>query len=147
MQCSECDRPRWARGYCNTHYKQWRRVNPGAVRPRVNLSPRPTHASAHGRCYSAWGSASQHGCVKCGGPAQDWAYDGTDPAQLIERTGQKAGQIYSAWPEFYMPMCRLCHKGLDAAKAKAELLEYRLWKFDTGLTLQEVSNYRLQHSA
>lgn len=67
-----------------------------------------TYHAAHKRLAALWGSARLHPCVKCLKDAQDWAYDGTDPDELC--TG---GRRWSRYPEFYMPMCKSCHKMLD----------------------------------
>jgi hypothetical protein len=64
-----------------------------------------------------WGSASLYPCVDCGGEAQDWSYDHTDPTEL---TGEgRHGMItqYSVWPEFYAPRCRKCHSVFDHGPA------------------------------
>lgn len=68
----------------------------------------------------------------------DWAYDGTDPGQQVDKKGDKA-LIYSSWPEFYMPMCRKCHIRRDRGAAAEELSEFREWKSRTGLTLADIA--------
>ncbi|WPH57825.2 hypothetical protein [Mycobacterium phage WXIN] len=83
-----------------------------------------------------WGSASQYPCIECGGQAKDWAYDGTDPVELLEIARQGTAMFYSRYPEFYMPMCRKCHGKRDGAMAQGELREYREWRYRTGLTVQ-----------
>lgn len=40
---------------------------------------------------------------------------------------------YSAYPEFYMPMCRRCHKKRDNAMRIEELRKYRYMKKERGL--------------
>lgn len=62
------------------------------------------YQNAHRRVYRLWGSASQYPCVRCGGSAKDWAYDGMDPSSSIN---------CSQNPEFYMPLCRRCHSYFD----------------------------------
>lgn len=90
-------------------------------------------SGAHARCRKLWGSASQYPCIECGKQARDWAYDGTDPDQ---RYTNKRGVyvFYSAWPEFYMPMCRKCHRKRDSEIASYELREYRWFKQIFGRT-------------
>ena len=68
---------------------------------------------AHERVKQLWGPAKTHSCIECGGVASDWAYDGTDPTQLYGYAGHGDGHWYSLYPEFYMPMCRRCHRYRD----------------------------------
>lgn len=78
------------------------------------------YAGAHGRVKTLRGSATDHACDRCGSPAHEWAYDGTDPGPLFEGV-----MAYSADPNRYRPMCRSCHKKMDAARRRAELLAAR----------------------
>ena len=77
---------------------------------------RITYSAAHYRVKRLWGKASQYLCVSCDRVAQQWAYDGSDPGELCafdgaaQQRGSSRPMAYSAWPEFYMPMCRSCHK-------------------------------------
>ena len=98
-------------------------------------------ASAHIRVAKLWGSATNHPCIECGDAAHEWAYDGTDPTQMYAKTRVDAETwiFYSRWPEFYMPMCRKCHRTLDKGRAAQELRDYRLWRHTTGLTLADVT--------
>jgi hypothetical protein len=150
-----CDREQLARHLCSRHYDQQRyeRVasimicsvegcSNTATRGRYVLNPQKganarcfihyfqnvTYNASHERVYALWGTACQYPCVKCGCTAQDWCYDGADPSQIL---GSKNGSVlmyYSAWPEFYMPMCRKCHLRRDRSLARQELNEYRLAK-------------------
>lgn len=111
-------------GWCQTHYHRWWRTGsphglkqergasgPGAVSWQGDDV---TYFGAHGRVKVLWGSASRYPCIACAKSADDWAYDGTDPT---ERSGLVQGKYpvtYSAWPEFYMPMCTGCHAVRDA---------------------------------
>lgn len=72
---------------------------------------------AHHRVKKLWGPARQYQCIGCGSQAQEWAYDGTDPAQLSDPLGP-----YSIHPEFYVPMCVPCHRKFDA-KGRASCTE------------------------
>lgn len=100
-----------------------------------------SYATAHARPRTLWGRASQYSCVNCGASARDWAYDGTDPTQLFGPNCVSKPQIlwhyYSAWPEFYMPMCVACHRRKDKIAVQMELREYRAWKHRTGRTLAD----------
>ena len=95
----------------------------------------------HLRLKRIWGPARNYPCVDCGKSAQEWAYDGTDPGQQLGlySSGRVSKVWYSIWPEFYMPLCKKCHAGRDGAKAVAELLEYREWKFATRMTIADIA--------
>lgn len=143
--CKEesCQRPSHARGYCPSHWNQWRRW--GFVKPirARSIHDECSYHAAHDRLHKQWGSASQYGCIACPKTATDWAYDGTDPSQLYNQTSWGKGRalswvFYSRYPEFYMPMCRRCHRARDLHLAFAELHEYREWKHRTGLTLPQI---------
>lgn len=74
-----------------------------------------SYEGAHLRVKSLWGPARQYPCVKCQRQAQTWAYDGTDPEVLHGNGGGYHLFPYSWWPEFYMPLCKSCHKIMDLA--------------------------------
>lgn len=75
------------------------------------------YKGAHRRIARLWGKARQYSCISCGEQATDWAYDGTDPNQLVGPNGSS----YSLDPIFYMPMCRSCHFTMDRrAHARVE---------------------------
>lgn len=86
-----------------------------------------SYTSAHFRIKRLWGAASQFSCVfDCGQQAQDWAYDNSDPSELYGPTiHAKAYCFYSPYPEFYMPLCRKCHKNFDTKRRVGELRTYR----------------------
>lgn len=90
---------------------------------------------AHVRVRELWGKANQYSCIECGNQAAQWAYDGTDPTQLL---GPPRGNAhiyvgwYSRYPEFYMPMCVGCHRRRDAAERSRELYEFRWFKYHLG---------------
>lgn len=116
-----CARKPVARDLCGTHFKQSSKglkLTPGL--PASIFNPVGIHG-AHCRVKAIWGSAAQYPCVQCASAAKDWAYDGTDESQAIGETGG----WYSHFPEFYMPMCRKCHKRRDNAARAKELLTYR----------------------
>lgn len=80
--------------------------------------------------------------MECGQPAHEWAYDGTDATEHFgpdRRSGRETYLRYSVYPEFYMPMCRNCHRARDNYLAAKELREYREWKHRTGLTLADAA--------
>jgi hypothetical protein len=135
-----CDLPHHSNGTCASHRAH---VDKDGY-PRELVRPKrevPSYDAIHLRLAGAWGSASQYDCVKCGKTAREWAYDGTDPSQLIGTTGKTVASpmYYSQWPEFYMPMCVRCHRKMDAEARIRELTgdqfsslaEYRLSKVST----------------
>lgn len=144
-----CDRAYLCKGLCAMHYARERTgtdfyrhwTKPG-IPPYLRPPPQYSGTS-HRRIYALWGSAKQYPCVGigCGHPAQEWAYDGTDPDELYSPTSGMLGagwSKHSAWPEFYKPLCKKCHRSEDSGKLAAELHEYRLWKNATGLTVADL---------
>lgn len=131
-----CPRPAAIKGYCESHDAQMRRrgwVGPLQLR---SIHDRCRYNAAHQRVAKLWGSANQFPCIECGRKARTWAYDGTDPTELLSLS-RKGGNycFYSRYPEFYMPLCDLCHNRRDRSSAKAELNAYRQWKHAIGLQL------------
>lgn len=116
MTCSVdgCSNPRKyaSSGWCQTHYHRFWRTGTTSLLPKP-LRDDLTYYGAHGRVKQLFGSATRQLCVVCGAPAEEWAYDGTDPK---ERSGLVMGYpvSYSVWPEFYIPLCKRCHRVRDA---------------------------------
>jgi hypothetical protein len=137
-----CDRKNYGHGWCHPHYQQARRGFPPTLNTRTGKKHLDdvSYGGAHARVSAQWGKARLYDCVKCGGQAGEWAYDGTDPEQRLGLAwcGTEKIHYYSIHPEFYMPMCRPCHKGRDAALVAEELREYRRLKYKHGLTLSEI---------
>jgi hypothetical protein len=98
------------------------RISP-CVRPICYEPVDSTHPDTQGR---------RHPCVACGEPATDWAYDGTDPTERYYDTGiedaVRSILPYSRFPEFYMPMCKTCHKQRDMQELDDELEAFRKWR-------------------
>lgn len=123
--CRHCDRPVQKAGLCATHYNRLGSGIPmdAPLRPQrmhsfAQLNRVISYDSAHYRCKRLWGSASNYPCVGCGEKSREWAYDGTDPTELVglsDGRDHKGGvpMRYSLWPEFYKPMCRPCHAEFD----------------------------------
>ncbi|AIY32482.1 hypothetical protein PBI_MIAZEAL_128 [Mycobacterium phage MiaZeal] len=117
-----CDRQRKYSEWCQTHYHRWWRTG------SLEILPKPvredlTYFGAHGRVKAYFGSATQYLCVECGGPAAEWAYDGTDPSErssTVNFEGKDYPVSYSVWPEFYVPMCFGCHRLRDAGARAAK---------------------------
>lgn len=69
------------------------------------------YGAAHRRLRRERGHPSEHLCVDCGRPAEDWAYDGDDE----ERSELVGGYIltFSLNTSSYSPRCRKCHSRYD----------------------------------
>lgn len=129
ITCSrpECEKPTHANSYCKGHSYQWSKHGyTWPIKPR-GIFHRCSYSAAHSRVRSIWGSASKYSCVRCGEAAIDWAYDGTDEHELEVDTST-GGVMYSRYPEFYMPMCRRCHKNFDMERLAALKQEFFKWR-------------------
>lgn len=122
-----CDGPYGGLGYCEKHYQRIRRRGTLELAVPVILAgpehpswkgDRVTYDSAHGRVQSRNGLADQYLCINCGGGAQEWAYDHSDPAV---QTCPTTGQLYSTNPDHYVPLCRSCHRRIDWAVRRGDL--------------------------
>jgi DNA-binding CsgD family transcriptional regulator len=114
-----------AKGYCSAHLRQLR--THGRMVPIRTIFDECTYIAAHHRCRQLWGGAKQYWCIQCGEPAQDWAYDGTDPTESYDSRVEWV-VAYSRFPEFYMPMCKPCHKARDVEQRLAERRLFREWR-------------------
>ena len=115
LQCSvpDCARKAKAGGLCNSHYEQ-RRLT-GRVGPirKWSLTGQSRYTTAHVRIRKAKGPASAHPCVHCGVPAQQWAYDHSDPDAQSEVRSDGSCLIFSVDPDRYIPLCIRCHRAFD----------------------------------
>jgi len=78
----------------------------------------PTYLGAHGRIWRERGPARNRACVDCGKRAAEWSYDGTDPEELVEPEGPRAGLPYSLDASRYQPRCRSCHRRFDHTRRR-----------------------------
>lgn len=118
-----CERKHAAHGYCSLH--DWRYLHHGdplaQVRERKH-GPPLSYGAAHNRVRSVRGIAPEHPCSECGEPAEEWAYDHGDPAELTAtrvRDGRQWESPYSTDPDHYRAMCRSCHRQFDLASRAA----------------------------
>lgn len=65
---------------------------------------------AHSNVAQSRGKATAHECRGCGGSADEWAYQYTDPNPMTEGVA-----VYSTDPKHYEPMCKRCHRRFDLA--------------------------------
>lgn len=138
----DCDGLHFARRLCRKHYERAKLAGTWDDLPPAGYGNPCSSVTAHRRVKRMWGPAGNYPCVECGGMAAQWAYDGADPDQNfgpVSNRGSHTWMAWSAYPEFYMPMCARCHTARDAAIAKEELREYRQWKHATGLTLADIA--------
>ena len=78
-----------------------------ATRKKRRRAPE-THRAVHRRLYADRGPASNHLCVDCSGPADDWSYDWAhweDVAQGI----RPPRTTFSTNLDAYVPRCTPCH--------------------------------------
>lgn len=130
-----CTQRAYSKGYCPAHIRQQRLHGlMVAIRERT-VWDACTYSAVHHRCRQIWGRVQQYPCIACGNPAGEWAYDGKDPTELyVERTDwdkRKSIVPYSRFPEFYMPMCKGCHKRRDMRELHDEYAEFRAWRMRT----------------
>jgi hypothetical protein len=115
-----------SKGYCSAHIRQLR-LNGKMVSIRM-IFDECTYGGAHHRCRAIWGRVQQYACVECGDPAEEWAYDGTDQSELHDTKHDwqlRSYLPYSRFPEFYMPMCKRCHKKSDMKRLRVALQQFR----------------------
>lgn len=139
-----CAREHYGHGLCDLHHLRKKRGVP-LEQPLQNLCNVTTHSGAHQRLYALWGRAADYPCVLCGDQAVEWAYDGTDPTQGYSASkgngdGTAPYNWFSSWPEYYMPLCRGCHRARDGKIAAAELKD-QAWKArHPGVTLADLDD-------
>ncbi|MGQ0480000.1 MAG: hypothetical protein ACT4O0_03070 [Pseudonocardia sp.] len=104
-----CPGPRYARGWCVTHYRRWQRH--GDPRPDQPIRARQPgadgYSAALNRLRATRGRAAELRCADCAADAACWSYDGTDPD---ERTDPDTGRRFSLDLDHYRPRCRFCHR-------------------------------------
>ena len=127
-----CTQRAYSKGYCPAHIRQQRlHGRMVAIRERT-VWDACTYSAVHYRCRQIWGRVQQYPCIDCGKLAEQWAYDGKDPTELyVERTdwGKRKSIVpYSRFPEFYMPMCKACHKRRDMRELHEAYAEFRAWR-------------------
>lgn len=103
-----CDRLFYGRGYCSRHWEKWHKYGD----PLFVFHDGLGYMAMHGRVREIRGRAPDYTCVRCGRRAYEWAYDHSDPNELIYTQGT-ARLPFSRDVNRYMPMCRSCHSRFD----------------------------------
>ena len=85
----------------------------------TRTEPMSAYGVVHYLLRKQRGPASKHWCVKCGQPAQQWAYDHRDVFERIDPMTSPP-MVFSVNFEHYQPMCARCHQRLDIAHAQRE---------------------------
>jgi hypothetical protein len=118
----DCARRVVSLGYCSLHYgRLLRHGDPNVVLVQTR-SETPTYQRAHQYVKRERGKATEHRCVDCGGQAQEWSYDHSDPFPLVQslydsRSGRTRSVTYSADTSRFEARCRRCHVRFDIAHA------------------------------
>lgn len=106
----KCTRGRPSSKWCPKHTARVARHGSVDAVHTPPLVSNPSYRTVHSRVSKTRGHASTHLCVTCGLPAEEWAYDHTDPD---ERTDSARGLKYSTEVRHYQPMCHKCHTEFD----------------------------------
>lgn len=70
------------------------------------------YTGTHARLRRQRGLASDYACVDCGGPAEDWSYEGGSADERISESDHK-GCAFTPDLSFYSPRCTKCHGEFD----------------------------------
>jgi len=109
--------------WCQSHYDYWRRHGKPDCVTCVECYRVPTrdgrcfdhrvgYQAVHRRLKMLRGPASLQICVLCGEQAYDWAFHEQDSAAPV--LVDDRGRYYSLDLDAYRPMCRPCHREIDA---------------------------------
>ncbi|MCW2900395.1 MAG: hypothetical protein JWO67_2660 [Streptosporangiaceae bacterium] len=105
------------------------------IRDRAAAAPR--YCAMRRQLVALRGPAAAHRCAGCGGAAQVWSYDGTDPH---ERTDPARGHRYSLDPARHRPLCRSCHRRATARGASGPLdVERAAWLYRAGASSRGIA--------
>jgi hypothetical protein len=137
-----CQRRYSGRGYCHMHlYRLRMNGDPLTTRSPGSLSGKDNpvwrgddveYQAVHRRLRVYRGRAAEQACAHCGQQANEWAYQHT---ASDERVCPKAGLPFTTDLEHYMPMCRDCHRQLDALHGWTHLT-----RFGRGVSLDKQTN-------
>lgn len=77
-----------------------------------------SYSQAHLRLKNDRGRPDGHTCLSCGQQANEWAYMGGCPNELVEH-----GKRYSTDQSRYEPLCFVCHRRQDRALADGRSID------------------------
>lgn len=124
-----CEKVHYCGGYCTVHYQRKRKHGTieSPAKPLADLNPNWRGNSAgyraiHVRIEVQRGKASEHSCVDCGDPAEQWSYNNSGDA---ERSEDGVGR-YSTELANYDPRCRRCHFRFDCETSLDHVHDERL---------------------
>jgi hypothetical protein len=83
-----------------------------SARKGIDRTELATYRTVHKRLDARRGPASNHSCIDCGRPGQEWSYNESDPNEMVERVGRFAMR-YSTDLAQYDPRCIPCHRRRD----------------------------------
>lgn len=116
------------RTVCGSHHD--RKCRTGSYLEDVPIVPHgewrtdePSYLTVHKRVHARRGKASEHLCVDCGSPAQEWSYDhdGGDNERREVRPFMGERELilaYSLDINDYSPRCLSCHRVKDSTSKK-----------------------------
>lgn len=87
--------------------------------PLRHHNPDSGYGAAHDRVKRMHGSASEHPCTDCDGPAYHWSYDHLDHDERLYEYAPGKHAAYSHNPAHYAPRCVPCHKRYDLDRVHA----------------------------
>lgn len=110
-----CEKRHEGLGYCAMHYQKFKKYG-DPLGGRWFQSADRSYPTAHYRVRRDRGPAAAQQCQHCPEPAAEWAYDHTDPDELL---GVDHGRRvpYSLDPARYMPLCVDCHRLFDSPRS------------------------------
>lgn len=137
----DCDKPTIER-FCSMHTARIsRHGDPTVVKEPArhygpdhhNWSAQPSYSGVHWRLAREKGPAHLHRCTTCPEQAAEWAYDHTDPHELISSDASGLHSPYSTDLSTYVPLCVPCHRAFDGYVAQAGALDNPLGQWLSNL--------------
>ena len=110
-----CEERSKTRQMCKVHYQRWWRYGDPLVvtladHGRAWTGDAVGYAGVHSRLRVERGKAAEQICVRCGGSADEWAYDHAAPNEQQDET---TGKPYSTDLSHYLPLCLADHRRFD----------------------------------
>jgi hypothetical protein len=96
--------------------------------PKFRRARKP-YVNAHRAVVRERGKATDHACYKCSGLAHEWAFIHDEHRVL---SGYFHAAPYGP-PESYEPLCRKCHRAMDADRTKNGVNDGEVFMFMDGI--------------